>query len=100
MNPRARAKWYWKGAFMNFSRSPDKSRDDHEKGELVALQKASTPLVEERAKGVEGLQEAAFICEAYAARLAEGNDQHAEYDAVCECFALIDRRIRELEKQS
>ena len=44
---------------------------------------------------LEGLQEAAFICEGYAARLSEGNDHHAEYDAVCECFTLIDRRIQE-----
>lgn len=44
---------------------------------------------------LEGLREAAFICEGYAARLSEGNDHHAEYDAVCECFALIDRRIQE-----
>ena len=44
---------------------------------------------------IQGLQEAAFICEGYAARLSEGYDHHTEYDAVCECFRLIDQRIQE-----
>lgn len=49
-----------------------------------------------RAEGIlKGLQEAAFICEGHAASLAEGNDHHAEYNAVNTCFDLIDQRIQE-----
>ena len=52
-----------------------------------------------RDEGVlEGLQEAAFICEGYAARLAEGNEHHSEFSTVCECSALIDQRIREKQR--
>ena len=47
---------------------------------------------------LKGLQEAAFICEGFAARLAEGNEHHSEFSTACECFALIDQRIREKQR--
>lgn len=69
---------------------------ERKKDKSDTLQVTAETLEVARAEGVpKGLQEAAFICEGHAARLAEGNDHHAEYDAVNTCYDLIDRRIRE-----